>query len=160
MARTLWDTGCSDEMCTPTFAEELLRKGARWRECSPLHLAHGNAEYTTAAAPARKQVCANILLVHKGRVFQQDDVWLYVYEGSLPDVMFSETFCNTIPCISHPGEKLIDTAEAPGDRELLQECMNDYKDLVETMSGKVNQSGDIKDKKIIELAKKNRALQL
>ncbi len=28
------------------------------------------------------------------------------------------------------------------------------------MSGKVNQSGDIKDKKIIELAKKNRALQL
>ena len=37
---------------------------------------------------------------------------------------------------------------------------NDYKDLVETMSGKVSQSGDIKDKKIIELAKKNRALQL
>ena len=37
---------------------------------------------------------------------------------------------------------------------------NDYKDLVEAMSGKVNQSGDIKDKKIIELAKKNRALQL
>ena len=38
--------------------------------------------------------------------------------------------------------------------------VQEFKDLVETMSGKVGQSGDIKEKKILELAKKNRALQL
>ena len=43
MARTLWDTGCSHDIITPEFAEELLMKGACWRECVPLQLAHGNA---------------------------------------------------------------------------------------------------------------------
>ena len=126
----LWDTGCSHQLCTPVFAEELIRKGARWRECSPLHLSHGNAEYVRSAAPSSKQICANILLVHKGRIFEQHDVWLHVYDGSLPDVMLSEDFCNEIPCISHPGEKLLDTRERPGDRELLWQCMDDYKGLV------------------------------
>ncbi len=36
----------------------------------------------------------------------------------------------------------------------------EYKELVDSVSGKVAQSGDIKDKKILELAKKNKALQL
>ena len=117
-------------MCTPIFAEELLRKGARWRECSPLHIAHGNAEHTQAAAPASRQVCANILLVHKGRIFEEADVWLHVYDGCLPDVMVSDTFVNNVPCTTHPGEKLLDTAEAAGDRELLLQCINDYKTLV------------------------------
>jgi hypothetical protein len=117
-------------MCTPVFAEELLRKGARWRECSPLHVAHGNSEHVAAAAPASRQVCANILLVHKGRIFEETDVWLHVYEGSLPDVMLSETFLNTARCTSHPGAKLLDTREAAGDRELLLQSMEDYKSLV------------------------------
>jgi len=91
---------------------------------------HGNAEYTTAAAPSSRQVCANILLVHKGKIFEEMDVWLYVYEGSLPDVMLSETFVNNIPCTSHPGTKLLDTAEADGDATLLMQCISDYKDLV------------------------------
>jgi hypothetical protein len=93
-------------------------------------LSHGNAEYVRSAAPSSKQICANILLVHKGRIFEQHDVWLHVYDGSLPDVMLSEDFCNDIPCISHPGEKLIDTRERPGDRELLWQCMEDYKGLI------------------------------
>ena len=75
LALTLWDTGCSHEIITPVFAEELLRKGARWRECIPLHLSHGNAEHVTAAAPPSRQVCANILLVHKGEIFEQRDVY-------------------------------------------------------------------------------------
>jgi len=36
--------------------------------------------------------------------------------------------------------------------------VNEMKDLVETISGKANAGTDLKDKKIIELAKKNRAL--
>jgi len=91
---------------------------------------HGNSEHVTAAAPASRQVCANILLVHQGRIYQASDVWLHVYEGSLPDVMLSETFVNEVPCTSHPGVKLLDTTEAEGDRELLLQCINDYKDLV------------------------------
>jgi hypothetical protein len=130
LALTLWDTGCSHEIITPVFAEELLRKGARWRECIPLHLAHGNAEHVTAAAPSSRQVCANIMLVHKGEVFEQRDVWLYVYDGAFPDVMLSETFLNNIPCLSSPGKVLLDTRERPGDMQLLQECMSDYNALV------------------------------
>ena len=45
-------------------------------------------------------------------------------------MMLSETFVNEIPCTSHPGQKLLDTTEADGDRELLLQCINDYKDLV------------------------------
>jgi len=118
------------DLRTPVFAEELLRKGARWRECSPLHIAHGNSKHTAAAAPASRQVCANILLMHKGRRFEEADVWLHVYDGCLQDVMLSETFLNNVPCTSNPGVKLLDTMEAAGDTELLLQSMNDYKDLV------------------------------
>ena len=130
LALTLWDTGCSHEIITPIFAEELLRKGARWRECIPLHLAHGNAEHVTAAAPSSRQVCANVMLVHKGEIFEQRDVWFYVYDGAFPDVMLSESFLNNIPCVSSPGKILLDTREKPGDRQLLQQCMSDYDALV------------------------------
>jgi hypothetical protein len=130
LARTLWDTGCSHEIISPDFADELLRRGGRWRECAPLHIEHGDVEYVKAGAPPTRQICANILLVHKGRIFEQTDVWLYVYEGCLPDVMLSENFLNDIPCVSHPGVKLFDTRESVGDRELLEQCVNDYRDLV------------------------------
>jgi hypothetical protein len=36
--------------------------------------------------------------------------------------------------------------------------VTDYKELLETVSGKTSQSDSIKDKKILELAKKNRTL--
>ena len=127
---TLWDTGCSHDIVNPVFAEELLRRGARWRECAPLCLHHGDAEHVKAGTPPTRQVCTNILLVHKSKIFERRDVWLYVYEGGLPDVMLSEGFLNTIPCVSHPGAKLIDTKEGVGDRELLRQTMRDYQDLV------------------------------
>ncbi len=130
LARTLWDTGCSHELVSPEFAEELLRRGGRWRQCLPLCLNHGDAEHVQSATPATRQVCANVLLVHKGKIFEAKDVWMYVYEGSLPDVMLSEKFLNTIPCTSHPGCKLLDTAEEAGDQQLLQQCMEDYRGLV------------------------------
>ena len=38
--------------------------------------------------------------------------------------------------------------------------INEYKELVETVSGKTAQSDNLKDKKILDLAKKNRSLQL
>jgi hypothetical protein len=63
-------------------------------------------------------------------VFRAQDVWFYVYEGALPDVMLSEAFLNDIPCVTHPGQKLIDTREREGDMELLAQCMKDYRDLV------------------------------
>lgn len=44
--------------------------------------------------------------------------------------MLSETFLNNIACKSEPGVKLLDTTEAASDRDLLLQCMRDYKDLV------------------------------
>lgn len=132
LARTLWDTGCSHNIVSPEFAEELLRRGGRWRECVPLHLSHGNDRHVKAGTPPTRQVCANILLVHKGQIFEQRDVWLYVYDGGLPDVMLSESFLNHIPCISSPGTKLLDTTEQRDDRRILQQCIDDYKELVLT----------------------------
>ena len=38
--------------------------------------------------------------------------------------------------------------------------VTEYKDLLETVSGKTSQSDSLKDKKILDLAKKNRSLQL
>jgi hypothetical protein len=70
------------------------------------------------------------MLVHKGEIFEQRDVWLYVYDGAFPDVMLSESFLNNIPCVSTPGKTLLDTRERPGDAQLLQRCMLDYNTLV------------------------------
>ena len=130
LARTLWDTGCSHNIITPEFAEELLRKGARWRECAPLVLAHGNADHVTAAAPPTKQICASIMLVHQAKIFRAADVWLYVYDGCFPDVMLSEGFLNDIPCLSRPGDKLLDTSTTQNDQQLLALAMQDYQGLV------------------------------
>ena len=69
---------------------------------------HGDSSKVQAAAPAIMQVCASdIVLVHNGQTFRKEDVWLYMYEGALPDVMLSETFLNTIPCISCPGQQMV-----------------------------------------------------
>ena len=132
LARTLWDTGCSHELITPTFGWELIRRGAAWRYCEPLHLDHGNAEKVRSAAPAIIQVCApEIVLVHNGNTYCQTDVWLYLYEGALPDVMLSETFLNTIPCVTTPGMSLIDTRERIGDRDILRQYIVDARDILE-----------------------------
>ena len=38
--------------------------------------------------------------------------------------------------------------------------VTEFKELIETVSGKTSQSDSLKDKKILELAKKNRSLQI
>ena len=111
----LWDTGCSNELIHPDFAQQLIGKGASWRYCDPLHMQHGNAAATRAAAPSTKQVCAEVFLSHKGHKFFQKEVWFYVYDGALPDVMLSDGFLNAIPCTTEPGRKLLDTTSEPQD---------------------------------------------
>jgi hypothetical protein len=126
LARVLWDTGCSDELIHPTFGWELIRRGAAWRYCEPLHMGHGDSSKVKSAPPAIMQVCAkDVVLVHNGDTFRQQDVWFYMYEGALPDAMLSETLLNTIPCITTPGRRLIDTLEYVGDRDILRQFVSD-----------------------------------
>lgn len=72
------------------------------------------------------RVSVDILIVHKERVFQKQGVWFYVYDGSLPDAMLSDTMLNSIPCTSHPGETLIDTRARESDLPILLQQMEDY----------------------------------
>jgi hypothetical protein len=75
------------------------------------------------------RVALDILIVHKERVFQQKDVWFYVYDGSLPDAMLSESLLNSIPCTSHPEETLLDTRARASDLPILFQQMDDYNGL-------------------------------
>jgi hypothetical protein len=60
-------------------------------------MGHGDTSKVKSAPPAIMQVCAkDVVLVHNGDTFRQQDVWLYMYEGALPDVMLSDTLLNTI----------------------------------------------------------------
>jgi transposase InsO family protein len=62
-------------------------------------------------------------------VFQQDAVWFYVYEGSLPDAMISDGMLNDIPCITSPGTRLCDTRARAGDMSILLQQIHDYQDM-------------------------------
>ena len=81
------------------------------------------------------KVSLDILIVHKERVFQKNDVWFYVYDGSLPDAMLSDTMLNSIPCTSHPTETLLDTRARASDLPILLQQMDDYNGIT---SFKVN----------------------
>ena len=70
------------------------------------------------------------MLVHQAKIFRAADVWLYVYDGCFPDVMLSEGFLNSIPCITRPGDKLLDTFTTQQDQQLLTLAMQDYQGLV------------------------------
>ena len=52
-----------------------------------------------------------------------------MYEGALPDVMLSETLLNTIPCITTPGNRLLDTWEHVGDRDILRQYISDTQNI-------------------------------
>ena len=75
------------------------------------------------------RVCLDVLIVHKGHVFQQKDVWFLVYDGTLPDAMLSETLLNTIPCLDAPGTTLVDTRAQACDLPILIQQMDDYQNL-------------------------------
>ena len=113
---TLWDTGCSHNLVTPEFADELVQAGsAVRRRCAPLPLQHGAGEDgedgsrgVTSAAPATTYIIADVLLCHKGRTYQHHGVRFYVYGGTLPDVILSKGLLNDIKCLEDPGHKLLD----------------------------------------------------
>jgi transposase InsO family protein len=130
----LFDTGCSDQLVSPQFAQWLIAKGARWRYCDPLPMEHGNKAATRAAAPADKQICIDVFLVHQGHQYLSKDVWFYIYDGTLPDAMLSDGFLRSIPCISDPGRKLLDTSSNPTDeaqvRNHVYSLRQNYDDIV------------------------------
>ena len=77
------------------------------------------------------QVCAKeVVLVHNGDTYVQPDVWFYMYDGALPDVMLSDSFLNTIPCVTTPGNRLIDTWEYVGDRDILRQYVEDTRNIL------------------------------
>ena len=110
---TLWDTGCSHNLVTPDFADELVRAGsAVRRRCSPLPMQHGAGEDeedvsrgVTSAAPATSYIIAEVLLCHKGRTYRHHGARFYVYGGTLPDVIISKGLLNDIKCLEDPSHK-------------------------------------------------------
>ena len=124
---TLWDTGCSHNLVTPEFAEELVRAGAVRRRCAPLPMQHGAGEDeeeaargVTSAAPATSYVIADVLLCHKGRTFRHHGARFYVYGGTLPDVIISKGLLNDITCLEDPAHKLLDWQVSAADEERLR----------------------------------------
>ena len=91
-----------------------------------MSIGHGEKSVVKSGPPAIMRVALDILIVHKERVFQKQGVWFYVYDGSLPDAMLSDTMLNSIPCTSHPGETLIDTRARESDLPILIQQMEDY----------------------------------
>lgn len=116
-------------MITPSYARQLIDKGAKWEHVEPFGVSHGDSGCVTSAPPAVVRVQLDLLIVHRGLVFQKNDVWFYVYEGSLSDAMISDTMMNDIPCLTRPGEKLCDTRARPEDMSILLQQINDYQDM-------------------------------
>ena len=69
----------------PDLAKQLLRRGAPWMRCKPTRVTHGEEDTVRSAEPAHYKVRADVLLVHKGHVYEEKGVWFYVYEGALRD---------------------------------------------------------------------------
>ena len=124
---TLWDTGCSHNLVTPDFADELVRAGAIRRRCAPLPMQHGGGEDeddasrgVTSAAPATSYVIADVLLCHKGRTYRHHGARFYVYSGTLPDAIISKKLLNDISCVEEPDNKLLDWQVSAADEERLR----------------------------------------
>ena len=120
MCTTLWDPGCSHNLITPDFADELIRRGARWSYCQPLTLEHGvGGKVVTSAAPAVKWVEGSIVLCEGGLTYCADKVKLYVYRGALPDVMISKKQLERMTCLEKPEKKLLNWTMSHEDRDRL-----------------------------------------
>ena len=127
MCLTLWDTGCSHNLITPEFADELVRAGAVRRRCAPLPMQHGSGEDAdeksrgvTSAAPATSYIIAEVLLCHKGRTYRHHGARFYVYDGTLPDVIISKKLLNDISCVEDSTCKLLDWQVSAADEERLR----------------------------------------
>ena len=121
LCTTLWDPGCSDNFVTPAFADMLVKRGARWKYCEPLNVDHGAGENggVKSAAPAVRSLRADIVLRNKGLTYIYKQAKFYVYDGALPDVMFSRKQLEMLQCVEQPGSKLLDWEMTMEDMESL-----------------------------------------
>ena len=125
MCTTLWDPGCSHNLVTPEFADELIRRGARWSYCQPLTLEHGvGGKVVTSAAPAVKWVEGEIVLCEDGLTYRAEKVKLYVYRGALPDVMISKKQLEHMTCLEKPEKKLLKWKMTREDHDRLAHMMD------------------------------------
>ena len=88
---------------------------------------HGNKDATRPGTPANKQVCVDVFICHRGHQFRRDGVWFYIYDGTLPDAMLSDSFLNTVPCITEPGRKLLDTSSSTTDDTMVKDFAKDMR---------------------------------
>ena len=122
---TLWDPGCSHNLVTPDFSDELIKRGARWAYCEPLYIEHGvGGKVVKSAAPVVKWVEGEIVLCCNGLTYRAERVKLYVYRGALPDVMICKKQLQTIACLERPDKKLLDWEMSPSDRDRLAHMMD------------------------------------
>jgi transposase InsO family protein len=94
-----------------------------------MSIGHGNSEFVAGAKPSLVRVQLDLLIVHRGLVFQKEKVWFHVYEGALADAMISDDLLNEIPCVTSPGATLVDTRARPDDMSILLRQINDYQDM-------------------------------
>ena len=125
MCTTLWDPGCSHNLVTPDFADELIKRGARWAYCQPLTMQHGRGgKVVTSAAPAVKWVQGEIVLCIDGLTYRAEKVKMYVYRGALPDVMISKKQLERMTCLEKPEKKLLNWKMTLEDRDRLAHMMD------------------------------------
>jgi transposase InsO family protein len=94
-----------------------------------MNIGHGNSEFVASAKPSLVRLQLDLLIVHRGLVFQKEKVWFHVYEGALADAMISDSLLNEIPCVTSPGTTLVDTRARPEDMSILLQQINDYQDM-------------------------------
>ena len=113
----------------PDLAKVLLRKGAAWKRCKPTRVSHSEDSTVRSAGPAHYMVQADVLLVHRGHIYEHKSVWFYVYEGSMRDCMLSKHLLSTIKSASAPGHKLVDLDAGEDDDRKVQRLVQDMHQL-------------------------------
>jgi hypothetical protein len=76
-------------------------------------------------------VRADVLLVHKGHIYEEKGVWFYVYDGALRDCMLSKHLLSTIKSSTAPGHKLVDLDAGRRDDGMIQQLVSDMRHLEE-----------------------------
>ena len=78
------DSSCSHSLISPGFAAKLVQRGYEAGTCQPFSMTHGK---TLRGGGIREWVDVPIVVVHRGMVFRDDRVRLYVYDNAVGDVM-------------------------------------------------------------------------
>ena len=99
--------------------------------CKPTRVTHGEEDTVRSAEPAHYKVQADVLLVHKGHIYEEKGVWFYVYNGALRDCMLSKHLLSTIQSNTAPGHKLVDLDAGRQDDGMIQQLVSDMRHLEE-----------------------------